>query len=150
MDLEVVQAGPGAEVTAAPEPSDAVFYYDLGSPDCYLVAERIRAELPVICDWEPVHAASLGIPDGGERLDREVLAAAAAELAPPPLRIPAPRAPHSPLAMRVATYAKGAGKSIAFSLAAFRQAFAGGRDLSDEATVLLAAAACEIHPAGRV
>ncbi len=51
------------------------------------------------------------------------------------------------MAIRVATYAKGAGKSIAFSLAAFRQAFAGGRDLGDEATVLLAAAACEIHPA---
>jgi 2-hydroxychromene-2-carboxylate isomerase len=31
-------------------------------------------------------------------------------------------------------------------LAAFRQAFAGGRDLGDENTVLIAAAACEMHP----
>jgi predicted DsbA family dithiol-disulfide isomerase len=149
VDLEVVQAGSGAEVTPAPEPPeppDAVFWYDLASPDCYLVAERIRAELPVVCDWEPVHAALLGLPDGSEGLDREAFAAAAAALELLPLRLPAVWPPDSALAMRVATYAKGAGKSIAFSLAAFRQAFAGGRDLSDEATVLLAAAACEIHP----
>ncbi len=36
---------------------------------------------------------------------------------------------------------------MAFSLAAFRQAFAGGRDLEQEGTVLIAAAACEMHPA---
>jgi len=159
--LEVLQAGPGAEVTPAPEPADAgsepadavseppdaVFYYDLASPDCYLVAERIRAELPVVCDWEPVHAVSLGLPDGGEGLDRETFAEAVAALELLPLRLPEAWPPDSALAMRTATYAKGAGKSIAFSLAAFRQAFAGGRDLSEEATVLLAAAACEIHPA---
>ena len=49
--------------------------------------------------------------------------------------------------MRVATYAKGGGRAVAFSLAAFRQVFAGGRDLGDEGTVLIAAAACEMHPA---
>ena len=48
--------------------------------------------------------------------------------------------------MRVATYAKGGGRAVAFSLAAFRQVFAGGRDLGDEGTVLIAAAACEMHP----
>ena len=35
---------------------------------------------------------------------------------------------------------------MAFSLAAFRQAFAGGRDLGDEDTILIAGAACEMHP----
>ena len=35
---------------------------------------------------------------------------------------------------------------MAFSLACFRQTFAGGRDLGDEITVLIAAAACEMHP----
>jgi 2-hydroxychromene-2-carboxylate isomerase len=35
---------------------------------------------------------------------------------------------------------------VAFSLAAFRQAFAGGRDLSERDHVLVAAAACELHP----
>ena len=48
--------------------------------------------------------------------------------------------------MLVATYAKRIGRAVAFSLAAFRQAFAGGRDLGDESTVLIAAAACEMHP----
>jgi 2-hydroxychromene-2-carboxylate isomerase len=147
VEIKVVQAGAGAEVEAAPEPPDAVFYYDLASPACYLVAERIRAELPVVCDWEPVDGTALGVPDGTEELDRQALAAAVGALELLPLRMPGVWPPDSALAMRVATYAKGAGKSIAFSLAAFRQAFAGGRDLSDESTVLLAAAACEIHPA---
>ena len=35
---------------------------------------------------------------------------------------------------------------MAFSLAAFRQAFAAGRSLDDPDTLLIAAAACEIHP----
>ena len=50
--------------------------------------------------------------------------------------------------MLAATYAKHIGRAVAFSLAAFRQAFAGGRDLGDEGTVLIAAAACEMHPDG--
>jgi predicted DsbA family dithiol-disulfide isomerase len=48
--------------------------------------------------------------------------------------------------MLAATYAKRIGKGVAFSLAAFRQAFAGGRDLSDRDTILIAGAACEMHP----
>jgi 2-hydroxychromene-2-carboxylate isomerase len=48
--------------------------------------------------------------------------------------------------MLAASYAKQIGRAVAFSLAAFRQAFAGGRDLSDLDTVLIAAAACEMHP----
>jgi 2-hydroxychromene-2-carboxylate isomerase len=35
---------------------------------------------------------------------------------------------------------------VAFSLAALRQAFAAGRDLSTRENVLIAAAACEMHP----
>jgi 2-hydroxychromene-2-carboxylate isomerase len=49
--------------------------------------------------------------------------------------------------MLVATFAKQIGRAVAFSLAAFRQAFAGGRDLGDPDSVMLAAAACEMHPA---
>ena len=48
--------------------------------------------------------------------------------------------------MRAATFAQSIGRAVAFSLAAFRQAFAGGRDLSDVDNVLIAAAACELHP----
>ena len=52
-------------------------------------------------------------------------------------------------AMRAATFAAQIGKAASFSLAAFRQAFAAGRDLSDPDNVLLAAAACELHPRAR-
>ena len=48
--------------------------------------------------------------------------------------------------MRAATYAKQIGRTVAFSLAAFRQAYAGGRSLGDPDNVLIAAAACEMHP----
>ena len=48
--------------------------------------------------------------------------------------------------MHAATYAKQIGRTVPFALAAFRQAFAGGRAL-DADTVLIAAAACEMHPA---
>ncbi len=48
--------------------------------------------------------------------------------------------------MLAATYAKRIGRAVAFSLAAFRQAFAGGRDLADQDTILIAGAACEMHP----
>jgi 2-hydroxychromene-2-carboxylate isomerase len=49
-------------------------------------------------------------------------------------------------AMRAAVFAQQAGRAVAFSLAAFRQAFAAGRDLSHVDNVLIAAAACELHP----
>jgi 2-hydroxychromene-2-carboxylate isomerase len=48
--------------------------------------------------------------------------------------------------MRAAVFAQQAGRTVAFALAAFRQAFAGGRDLSEVDNVLIAAAACELHP----
>ena len=49
--------------------------------------------------------------------------------------------------MLVATYAKQTGRVVAYSMAAFRQAFAAGRDLGERDTVLIAAAAAEMHPA---
>jgi 2-hydroxychromene-2-carboxylate isomerase len=49
--------------------------------------------------------------------------------------------------MLVATYAKRVGRVVAFSQAAFRQAFAGARSLAVTEHVLIAAAACEMHPA---
>ena len=48
--------------------------------------------------------------------------------------------------MRAATYAKQIGRTVAFALAAFRQAFAGGRALAEPDNVVIAAAACEMHP----
>ena len=123
-----------------------VFYYDLGSPECYLVAERIMAELRVVPEWEPVLGVSLVSGEDAPPLDREGIERRAREHGLQPLRWPSPWPPDTATAMLAATYAKQIGRAVAFSLAAFRQAFAGGRDLGDESTVLLAAAACEMHP----
>jgi 2-hydroxychromene-2-carboxylate isomerase len=49
-------------------------------------------------------------------------------------------------AMRAATFATQIGKAVSFAQACFRQAFAGGRDLTDPDNVLIAGAACELHP----
>jgi 2-hydroxychromene-2-carboxylate isomerase len=135
--IEVIEP----ELESADRP---VFYYDLGSPACYLLAERVMAELPVVPEWEPVLGARLGLDDPEPEAAR--LEAIVAEHGLQPLRLPRQWPPDTELAMLVATYAKRGGKTVAYSLAAFRQAFAGGRDLADEGTVLIAAAACEMHP----
>jgi 2-hydroxychromene-2-carboxylate isomerase len=123
----------------------ATFLYDVGSPWCWLAGERAAHVLGVVPVWQPVLAAGLS---GGdlERTDRAVVDAAAALQGLPPLRWPEPWPFDSELAMRAATFAKQAGRAVAFSLAAMRQAFAGGRDLSIPNNVLIAAAACELHP----
>jgi 2-hydroxychromene-2-carboxylate isomerase len=125
-------------------PEQPVFYYDLGAPECYLVAEQVMTALPVVPEWEPVHAASLGHPL--DPPDRELIERLADELGLQPVRWPPYVPADTRQAMLAATYAKRVGRAVAFSLAAFRQAFAGGRDLGEESTVLIAGAACEMHP----
>ena len=125
----------------APQP---VFYYDLGDPACYLLAEQVMSALPVVPEWEPVLGADVcPVADA----DRGMIERQAHELGLQPLRWPPALPADTRLAMLAATYAKRVGRAVAFSLAAFRQAFAGGRDLGQESTVLIAAAACEMHPA---
>jgi 2-hydroxychromene-2-carboxylate isomerase len=133
-----VQVLPSTEAAAQP-----VFYYDLSDPACYLAAEQIMAVLPMVPEWEPVLATGIG-----DRLpvDRDWLAERVRELGLQPLQWPAGWPPDSRAAMLAATYAKQIGRAVAFSLAAFRQAFAGGRDLADQDTILIAGAACEMHP----
>ena len=70
----------------------------------------------------------------------------AQELGLQPVRWPDPYPFDSSLAMRAATYAKSIGRTVPFAQAAFRQAFAGGHSLEDPDFVLIAAAACEMHP----
>jgi 2-hydroxychromene-2-carboxylate isomerase len=131
----------------------AVFYYDLASPDAYLAAERVVEVLGGVAQWEPVLLEGLrGSLDafrcGQERdvymveLERRAAAQGAQ-----PIRWPPDWPSETRRAMTVATYARQIGRVVAFSLAAFRQAFAAGRDLADPDTVLIAAAACEMHPA---
>jgi hypothetical protein len=122
------------------------FLFDLGDPSCYLVAERILGELPVVAEWEPVLAADLDPPWCPPPPDPARLGARVAAQGLLSLRLPATWPPDSALAMRTAAFARSGGKTVAFALAAFRQAFAGGRDLGETETVLLAAAAAELHP----
>jgi 2-hydroxychromene-2-carboxylate isomerase len=141
----------GSSTASAP----AAFYFDLAVPECYLVAERILHTLPVACEWRPVLAS--GLPGGGDGFggwrcaeDREIelarLERDAARQGLQPIRWPAELPMDSAFAMRVATYAAGIGRAVAFTQAAFRQAYAGGRDLSVPDNVLIAASACEMHP----
>jgi 2-hydroxychromene-2-carboxylate isomerase len=138
----------------APTADGPGFYFDLSSPDAYLLAERVLQTMPVATEWIPVLAADL---PGAESYDafrcaqeREIVLdgfrAAAERRGLQPLRWPDPFPFDSTLAMHAATYAKQIGRTVPFALAAFRQAFAGGRAL-DADTVLIAAAACEMHPA---
>lgn len=135
----------------------AAFYFDLSSPLAYLAAEQVLqafAQAPVAVEWQPVLSAEL---PGGEALQaprcageeeafREDVARRALELDLQPLRWPDPFPFDSEMAMRVATYAKSIGRTVPFAQAAFRQAFAGGRALDEQDNVLIAAAACEMHP----
>src|SRR4030095_11532380 len=71
---------------------------------------------------------------------------AAAECGLQPLRWPDPFPFDSLFAMRVATYAKQIGRTVAFALAASPRGFAGGRSLAEPDNVVIAGAACEMHP----
>jgi 2-hydroxychromene-2-carboxylate isomerase len=132
----------------------AVFYYDLGSPYSYLSAERLQRVLPVMPVWQPILLGGVWQQSGGrswgvtdERVagQREV-ERRAEEYGLMPVRWPEGWPNNTLKAMRAAVFAQSIGRAVAFSLAAFRQAFAGGRDLSDVDNVLIAAAACELHP----
>jgi 2-hydroxychromene-2-carboxylate isomerase len=134
------------------------FYFDLGSPYAYLAAERISGlfaaaeiEQP---EWQPIllgglfkrfdrdsWANGLGREEGMAEVERR-----SAAYGLPPISWPDPWPTNTLLAMRAGTFAKQTGRTVSFSLAAFRQAFAAGRDLSVPDNVLIAAAACELHP----
>jgi 2-hydroxychromene-2-carboxylate isomerase len=133
---------------------DAAFYFDLASPEAYLAAERAIRVLPSPCEWQPILASRLPHAETFEayrcateqdiarsEFERRALAAGLQ-----PVRWPDPFPFESEYAMLVATYAKRIGRVVAFAQAAFRQAFAGGHALSQRDHVLLAAAACEMHP----
>lgn len=135
-------------------PDQPIFYYDLGSPYAYLAAERVNQVLPVVPVWQPIllggiwqhtGGASWSLTDHREEGMAEIERRAQSQRLQP-IRWPDPWPTNTITAMRVATFAQQGGRAVAFSLAAFRQAFAGGKDLSVTDNVLIAAAACELHP----
>jgi len=134
-----------------------VFYYDFASPYSYLAAERINQLLPVVPEWRPIFFGALLREIGRTpwSMREETKAAGMADCEQRALErgLPAIRWPrgwpidsYSVMPARVAVYAGLSGRAVAFSLAAFRQVFAAGRDMTDVDNVLIAAAACELHP----
>jgi 2-hydroxychromene-2-carboxylate isomerase len=139
-----------------------VFYYDFSSPYSYLAAERISglfaeagAEQP---EWQPISFGHVlkatgrvpwSIPPKGpDPKHLEEIQRRARERGLPEVVFPKgwPVDNYSLNPTRAAVYAKESGRVVSFSLACFRQVFAAGRDMSDVDNVLIAAAACELHP----
>ena len=133
-----------------------VFYYDLNSPYSWLAAERIHEVFDEPPVWKPISYAFVvahtqvmpwSVEDDRsehfDEIDRRIV-----ERGLPAIRYPDGWPLQTPTlnAMRAATFAAEIGKCVSFSLAAFRQQFNAGRSLADEDTIILAGAACEIHP----
>jgi 2-hydroxychromene-2-carboxylate isomerase len=138
----------------------ATFYYDFSSPYSYLAAERISGlfaeagvEQP---EWQPISFGHI-LKETGRRPwsfeeDRRAhfaeIQRRAEERGLPEVVYPEgwPMDNYSLKPVRAAVFAKESGRVVSFSLACFRQVFAGGKDMSDVDNVLVAAAACELHP----
>jgi 2-hydroxychromene-2-carboxylate isomerase len=132
-----------------------VFFFDIASPVAYLASERVLSVLGGEVEWQPVLARELPAAERFEAFrcaqEEEIFRAEIERRARAqgllPVRWPASFPFDSEPAMLVASWAQSIGRAIAFAHAAFRQAFAGGHDLSERDRVLVAAAACELHPA---
>lgn len=138
----------------------ATFYYDFNSPYSYLAAERIsglfaEAELEQP-EWQPISFGHV-LKVTGRRpwsfeedrsADFAEIQRRADERGLPEVVYPEgwPIDNYSLSPVRAAVYAKESGRVVSFSLACFRQVFAAARDMSDVDNVLVAAAACELHP----
>jgi 2-hydroxychromene-2-carboxylate isomerase len=138
----------------------AVFYYDFNSPYSYLAAERISGlfaeagvEQP---EWQPISFGHVLKATGREPWSFEEERSAhfaevqrrAEERGMPEVVYPKgwPIENYSLKPVRAAVYAKESGRVVSFSLACFRQVFAAGKDMGEVDNVLIAAAACELHP----
>lgn len=123
-------------------------FFDVGSPYAWIVAERAATAIPA-AEWVPVLQPDVDdgpLWDG----DQERVIDLAKKFA-----LIAPRFNEDRMNLTIAdsrkmalaaTYAKSIGRTVAFSLAAFRQCFGAARPVDEEDTILIAAAACEMHP----
>ncbi|MDX6685692.1 MAG: hypothetical protein QOF86_1820 [Baekduia sp.] len=147
MSVQVTHHG-GDGSHEAPEPPRGAFYFDFTSPDAYLASERVIQTLPFAAEWVPIRAPRAW-DDGFRCASEQEIARSGIERIAAARTLQGVRWPpafDSEIALRAATYAKQIGRVVAFSLAAFRQAYAGGADLGDSDVVLIAASACEMHP----
>jgi 2-hydroxychromene-2-carboxylate isomerase len=148
--FDITQHGRASDEQEAvpPEPECAAFYFDFASPEAYLCAERVIQTLPFAAEWIPIRAPRAW--DDGFRCaeERDIARLEIERIAASRMlqSVRWPPAFDSERALRAATYAKQIGRVVAFGLAAFRQAYAGGADLGDRDVVLIAASGCEMHP----
>jgi 2-hydroxychromene-2-carboxylate isomerase len=134
-----------------------VFYYDFSSPYSYMSANRVDDVLPVEPRWQPILFGSLiqaiekvpwsmreGPARDAQMRECEQRAAALGL----PLRWPRdwPLGTYSVLVLRAALVADEVGRLREFSLAAYRQGFGLGRDLTDLEVVLEAAEEAGLDP----
>ena len=119
-----------------------IFFYDFSSPYSYMSAHRVDAELPVEPRWQPILFGSLIQAIGKEPWSMREGAARDAQMRECeqraaalglPLRWPRewPLGTYSVLVLRAALVAEEHGRLREFSLAAYRQSFGLGRDLTD-------------------
>jgi 2-hydroxychromene-2-carboxylate isomerase len=142
--------------------SPGTFYYDFSSPYSYLAAERISGlfaeaglEQP---EWQPISFGHVlkatgrrpwsMPPEGPDPEHLDEIRRRARERGLPKVVYPKgwPVENYSLNPTRAAIYAKESGRVVSFTLACFRQVFAAGRDMGDVDNVVIAAAACELHP----
>lgn len=123
-------------------------FFDIGSPYAWVIAERASTAFPA-AEWIPVCQPDVDdgpLWDG----DQERIIDLAQKFG-----LIAPRFNDDRMNLTIAdsrkmalsaTYAKSIGRTVAYSLAAFRQCFGAARPVDEEDTILIAAAACEMHP----
>src|SRR5829696_3895292 len=116
---------------AGAHPEQPIFYYDLASPEAYLVAERSAAVLGRVPEWQPIRLAGLPAGEVGPfrcaaEVDayREDVGRRVAAHGLQPLRWPDPFPADTEWAMLVATYAKQIGRAVPFARGAFLDACA--------------------------
>ena len=137
------------ERTLGPQRASAstpAFFFDVTSPSCYLVAERVERTLGEV-DWVAVDGHALGaaaVPRGRELTRLRHEAEARADALRLPLVWPDRFPMQAPCALRAAAFACELGAGPAFALAATRLAFCGGFDLEDPEVIAEAAAAASV------
>jgi len=134
----------------------ATFYFDLGSPYAYLVAERLAEVLPQPVAWQPVSLGGLfkangrsswGLGDPARRQQGMTeVQRRAALYGLPPVLWPDPWPGNYLFAMRACTFAFQQGRGREFTVRAFRHAFQQGHDLGVPERVLDVAAEVGLDP----
>lgn len=139
-----------AEARPRKDDAAATFFFDLASPQTYLVAERIERWLGK-ASWRPAYAPRFATvaPPGRQAAEhaRADVERRAGELRVP-LIWPEPSRDRLTAAMRVADYALENDRCAAFAIAAGRLAYCGGFDLDDQRTLAEAAAAAGLDVRG--